>query len=258
MHQEGYLTDIWAEKAIEIINKQHTKPFFLVLTFNAPHWPWQGPGDKAYPAGVNEWKKGGSPEIYARMMKSLDSAVGRIVRAIDLLQAGNNTVIIFTSDNGGERYSDNGIYTGGKLSLWEGGIREPAFVRWTGKIRENSVTNQVASTFDWTATILSLAHARPDPKFPLDGMNIMPVLLEKKKEIHRTLYWRVFQRNKYKAMRDGDWKYLQDEKGNEYLFDLLTDPGEKNDLKEKYPRMFQRLKGKYSAWEKTMLTPIPL
>lgn len=258
IQQEGYTTDLWAEKAIEIIKRQHSKPFFLAVMFNAPHWPWQGPGDKPYPPGVANWTKNGSPEIYARMMKSLDSAVGRIVKTVDDLKPGNNTIIIFTSDNGGERYSDNGIYKGAKMSLWEGGIREPAFVRWKGKIKENSVTSQVTTTFDWTTTILSLAGAKAVPKFPLDGINIMPMLTGKKKEVDRTLYWRIFQRNQHKAMRDGKWKWLQDEKGNEYLFDLVNDSAEKNNLKEKFPQILLRLKNKYSEWEKTVLHPIPL
>jgi arylsulfatase A-like enzyme len=114
--------------------------------FNAPHWPWQAPGDKPYDDTV--WTKGGSPKVYAAMMKSLDDAVGNIVKTIDDLHLSNNTVIIFTSDNGGERYSDNGIYKSGKMNLWEGGIREPAFIRWNGKIKENSVTNQLATTMD--------------------------------------------------------------------------------------------------------------
>src|SRR5205085_8629140 len=108
------------------------------------------------------------------MMKGRDDAVGKTGRAGDFFGMTNNTVIIFTSDNGGERFSDNGIYKGKKMTLWEGGIREPAFVRWTGKIKENSVTSQVVGTMDWTATILSLAKAKPEPKFPLDGMNVMP------------------------------------------------------------------------------------
>jgi arylsulfatase A-like enzyme len=257
IHKDGYLTDIWAEKAIEIINKPHSKPFFLAIMFNAPHWPWQGPRDKAYPDTMR-LTSGGSPAIYAAMMKSLDDAVGRIVKATDDLKLANNTVIIFTSDNGGERYSDNGIYKGAKMSLWEGGIREPAFVRWPGKIRENSVTNQVTTTMDWTATILSLAGAKPDPKFPLDGIDIMPILIGKKKETDRTLYWRIFQRNQHKAMRDGKWKYLKDEKGNEYLFDLSNDPREVNNLKDQQQDIFNKLKMKYSEWEKTVLEPIPL
>lgn len=258
IEQPGYTTDLWADKAVELINKPHTKPFFLTVMFNAPHWPWQAPGAKPYPEGVDNWTKGGSAEIYAAIMRSLDSAVGRIVKAVDDHHLSSNTVIIFTSDNGGERYSDNGMFKGRKMSLWEGGIREPAFVRWTGKIKANSVTNQVATTFDWTATILSLAGAKQDPKFPLDGVDVMPVLTGKKKEFDRTIYWRIFQRQQHKAMRDGKWKWLQDEKGNEYLFDLNADPTENNNLKDQYKDLFERLRKKYQQWETTVLKPIPL
>lgn len=253
--KEGYITDLFMEKAIEVINRSHQKPFFLAVTFNAPHWPWQGPGDKPY---TTNWREGGSPATYAAMMKSLDEAVGKIVQAIDDAKLSNNTVIIFTSDNGGERFSDNGIYKEGKMSLYEGGIREPAFVRWSGKIKENSTSDQVVVTMDWTATILSLANASPDPNFPLDGIDIMPIMLGKEKEIERTLYWRIFQRRQHKAMRDGKWKYSKDEKGNEYLFDLSNDAKEDINLKGKQPGIFNELKNKYSEWEKTVLKPIAL
>jgi len=255
---EGYSTDLWSDKTVEIINEKHSQPFFISLMFNAPHWPWQGPTDKPYLPGFENWKNGGSMEVYASMMKSLDDAIGRIVKAVDDNKLSENTVIIFTSDNGGERYSDMGIYKGSKMTLWEGGIRVPAFVKWKGKIKENIVTNQVVTTMDWTATILALAAANQDPQFPLDGINIMPVILGKDKDVERTLFWRIFQRNQHKAMLDGKWKYLQDEKGNEYLFDLINDPSEKNDMKEKQPEIFLRLKNKYSEWEKTVLKPIPL
>jgi arylsulfatase A-like enzyme len=257
IEQPGYITDLWANKAIELITKEHTKPFFLTIMFNAPHWPWQQPGDKPYPEGFQNWTKGGSAEIYAGMMKSLDSAVGRIVNAVD--ENGlKNTVIIFTSDNGGERYSDNSPYKGKKMSLWEGGIREPAFVRWPGKIKENSKTSQVVTTMDWTATILSLAGGKADPKFPLDGMDILPILEGKMEEVDRTLYWRIFQRQQHKAMIEGKWKWLKDEKGNEYLFDLRADPTENHNLKDQYRDVHQRLKKKYQQWESKMLKPIPL
>ena len=255
--REGYMTDILTDRAVDIIKKAHNKPFFLCVTFNAPHWPWQAPGDKIYPHGFVNWAKGGSAQTYAAMMNSLDSAVGRIVKTIDDLNFANNTVIIFTSDNGGERYSDNGIYQGRKLTLWEGGIREPAFVRWTGKIKENSMTNQVVTTFDWTATILSLAHAKADRKYPLDGMDLTQVVTGEQKETDRTLYWRISQRRQNKAVRDGKWKWLQDEKGNEYLFDLISDPGETRDMKNNFPDMFQKLKKEFAGWEKKMLKPLP-
>ena len=254
----GYMTDILTERAVDIINRNHDKPFFLCVTFNAPHWPWQGPGDAVYPLGFRNWQLGGSAATYGSMMKSLDSAVGKIVKAVGDLNLSNNTVIIFTSDNGGEKYSDNGVYQGRKLTLWEGGIREPAFVKWTGTIKENSITNQVATTFDWTATILSLAHAKVDPKFPLDGMDLTDVITGRKNEVDRTLFWRISQRRQNKAVRDGKWKWLQDEKGNEYLFDLVSDPGEKNDVKNNFPETFEKLKKEYSRWEKKMLKPLPL
>src|SRR3569833_3891656 len=142
------------------------------------------------------------------------------------------------------------------MDLWEGGIREPAFIRWPGKISANASTNQVVTTTDRTASILALAGAKADPKFPLDGVNIIPVFLGQKKPFNRTLYWRVSQRNQNKAMRDGKWKWLQDEKGVEYLFDLETDPFEQHNLKEKEKDEFKKLKKMYQKWEASMLTPI--
>jgi arylsulfatase A-like enzyme len=257
VEEGGYLTDILSVKANEVIRRKHEKPFFLSLMFNAPHWPWQAPGDQPYP-DTTSWTAGGSPAIYAAMMKSLDDAVGSIMKTIEEQNLGNNTVIIFTSDNGGEKYSDMGIYKGKKMQLWEGGIREPAIVRWPGKIKANSTTNQVVTTMDWTATILALARAKPHAEFPLDGIDIMPVLQGKQKEVERALYWRIFQRQKHKAMRDGKWKWMQDEKGTEYLIDLETDPSEKNNLKDQCKDIFDKLRKKYLEWEAAMLTPIPL
>jgi arylsulfatase A-like enzyme len=255
--EKGYMTDLLLERAVDIISRHHSNPFFLCIMFNAPHWPWQARGDKVYLTGNENWRKGGSPEIYAAMVKCMDDAVGTIMKMLDDEELSDNTVVIFTSDNGGEKYSDMGKYSGGKPILKEGGIRVPAFIRWPGEIPVKSVTEQVAITMDWTATILTLANAKPDSKFPLDGINLMPVITGRKRPVTRTIYWRVFQRNQQKAIREGYWKYLKDEKG-EYLFDLLYDPGEKKDLKEKEKQVFERLKQKYSEWEKTVLQPVPL
>ena len=255
VYPQGYLTDLISEKAISYIRTKHEKPFFLVVNFNAPHWPWQGPNDKAYPDSV-EYRAGGSAETYAAMMKSLDDCVGKIMKAVDE-SAASSTIVIFTNDNGGERFSDNGGLSQSKGTLWEGGIRVPAFVRWPEKISAGSVTSQVSITMDWSATILTLAGAKAVKAFPLDGIDLMPVLTNKTKNIERTLYWRTFQRKKQKAIRMGDWKYLKDEKG-EYLFNLTNDQQEKNDLKEKNAAMFSKLKEKYAAWEKTVLQPLPL
>jgi arylsulfatase A-like enzyme len=255
--EKGYLTDLLMERAVDIIKRHHSQPFFLSLMFNAPHWPWQAPGDSVYPHGNAQWRAGGSSQVYAAMVKSMDDAVGIIMKILDDEELSDNTVVIFTSDNGGERYSDMGEYSGGKPILKEGGIKVPAFIRWPEKIPANSVTEQAAITMDWTATILALAKAKPNPKLPLDGIDLMPVCTGKKRPFARTFYWRVFQHNQQKAIRDGNWKYLKDEKG-EYLYNVYFDRGEKNDQKKNENQIFERLKQKYSEWEKTVLEPVAL
>lgn len=252
----GYLTDLFTQKTIEFLNKPHQKPFFLTLNYNAPHWPWQGPTDLPYEDTVN-YRKGGSPAVYAAMMKSLDDGIGILMKALDASGLSKTTIVIFTNDNGGERYSDNGGFSQSKMTLWEGGIRVPAFVCWPGKIEAGQVTQQAAITMDWTATILAAGGVAADKDFPLDGIDLMPHCRGKVKAADRTFYWRSFQRIKQNAVREGSWKYLKDE-GKEYLFDILKDPGEKSDLKESHPVIFQRLKKKFADWEKTVLAPIPL
>lgn len=256
VHTKGYLTDLITNKSIEFLERKQDKPFFLAVTYTAPHWPWQGRHDPAYPDTL-DFTQGGSASIYAEMMKILDDGIGKILETLDKKNLSSNTLIIFTNDNGGEKYSDNGGLSRMKMNLWEGGIRVPAIVRWPGKFPAGSVTGQVAITMDWSATILSAGGASEGKQFPLDGVDLIPVLAGKIKEVDRTLYWRTFQRTKQKATRESNWKYLQDEKG-EYLFDLSVDPAEKNDLKEKYPEIFKRLKTQYTAWESTVLEPVPL
>jgi arylsulfatase A-like enzyme len=110
---------------------------------------------------------------------------------------------------------------------------------------------------DWTATILKAGGAKANKKFPLDGIDLMPVLTSDKKIIERTLYWRTFQRDQQKAIRFGDWKYLKDTKG-EYLFNVANDAGEKTDLKTTEPATFDKLRKMYALWEKGVLAPMPL
>jgi arylsulfatase A-like enzyme len=239
---------------VELISKPQTKPFFLSLMFNAPHWPWQAPGDAAYHDSM-PWPEGGSPSTYAAMMQSLDNGIGKLMKALEEKKLAEQTIVIFTSDNGGERFSDMGPYKGRKMQLWEGGIRVPAFVKWIGKIKPNSTSDQVVTTMDWSATILALAGAKQPAAFPLDGMDLSKVLLKGEMNADRILYWRIYQRIDHKAMRDGKWKYLRDEKGNEYLFDLSSDPTETTNLREKELQVFQRLKQSYANWETTVLKP---
>ncbi|HEX6223075.1 MAG TPA: sulfatase-like hydrolase/transferase [Chryseolinea sp.] len=250
--RKGYLTDLFTEKALEIIQSKKSKPFFLALMYNAPHWPWQGPGDPPYPDTV-DFRKGGSPDTYAAMMKSLDNSIGRILQAMEAQKLLQNTLIIFTNDNGGEKYSNNGGFSKAKSTLWEGGIRVPAFVVWHGKIKPGSSTEQLAITMDWTKTILAAANSK-GPSSMSDGINLLPILTGKSKVIDRDLYWRTSQHRKQKAMRLGDWKWLVDDSG-EYLFNLKNDPGESNNLKDVEPKILTGMKSKYSVWEKNALPP---
>ena len=162
---------------------------------------------------------GGSRKIYASMMKSMDAGIGRVLKALERAKLERDTLVIFTSDNGGERYSYNWPFSFQKMYLFEGGTRVPAIVRWPGVIPAGRVTEQAAITMDWTATILAATGTAPDPSYPLDGENLMPVCTGERGLYDRSLFWRIAT---HAAARVGQWKYLQDEEG-EYLFDLSTD-----------------------------------
>ena len=260
IEREGYLTELFTERAVEFISRPRNGPFFLSLQYTAPHWPWQGPGDSTRQdtlSGWDRWVGGGSPEIYAEMVKSLDQGIGHVLKAVDATGLREKTLIIFTSDNGGEQYSSMGPFTGGKMELWEGGIRVPAMMRWPGIIRAGSETDQVVVSMDWTATILAAAEAEPDPNYPLDGMNLLPISSGETPTLPRTLWWRTSQRTNHHALRDGDWKFLKDGEA-EYLFNLAADPGEQHDVKEVQSELFQQLKRKFAAVASEMLEPVPL
>lgn len=252
---EGYLTDLLTDRAVQYVTRAHRQPFFLNLEYNAPHWPWQGPGDPPYPDSV-ALTSGGSPAVYARMVQRMDEGIGKILTGLRHAGHERDTLVIFSSDNGGERFSQMGPFSHGKMTLYEGGVRTPAFARWPGVIKPGGTTDQTAITMDWTATLLARAGARPDAAAPLDGVDLLPALTGAP-PVPRDLYWRIFQRARQKAIRSGDWKYLATEDG-EFLFDVKRDPGEKLDQKAQHGEVLAQLKVKYAAWERTVLAPIPL
>jgi len=246
--EEGYLTDLFTERAIRFITRKRARPFFLSLQYNAPHWPWEGPADKGIDHDHRPMTDGGSLSTYAEMVKSMDAGIGRVLKALASAGLERNTLVVFTSDNGGERYSFNWPFSFQKFNLWEGGIRVPAIVRWPGVVPAGKTTNQAAITIDWTATIVALAGAKPDPQYPLEGEDLMPVL--KGAQPHdRTLFWRLRTQD---AARMGKWKYLR-EAANEHLFDLSVDPGEKAELKQKHPDVFENIRTQYKKWNAQML-----
>lgn len=253
---EGYLTDLFTDRAVRIVSRNRAQPLFLNLQYNAPHWPWQGPGDPAYPDSLR-WTRGGSPETYARMIGSMDAGIGRVLEALHRRGMERDTLVIFTSDNGGERFSHMGPFSERKMTLYEGGIRVAALARWPGVIPPGTRADQVAVTMDWAATLLGLAGAHAQPAAPLDGIDLMPALTGTGAPAGRDLFWRISQRRSQKAMRSGDWKYLQTDAG-EFLFDLAADAGEKQDRKADQPAVLAQLKSKYAAWEREVLAPVPL
>jgi arylsulfatase A-like enzyme len=248
----GYLTDLLSDRAVAYIARKRSRPFYLSLHYTAPHSPWEGPEDAAIghtDHGPGPMTEGGSPRIYGSMMKAMDAGIGRVLKALKQANLERKTLVIFTSDNGGERYSFNWPFSFQKLFLWEGGIRVPAIVRWPGVVPAGRTTDQAAITMDWTATILSLSGTPADPAYPLDGEDLLPVCAGTKAVYDRTLFWRTRTRA---AARMGRWKYLSDPDG-EHLFDLSTDPGEKAELKTKHADVFQEMRSRYQAWNAQML-----
>src|SRR5438093_12441989 len=204
IHQSGYLTDLIGDRAISAINDyaKARQAFFIILHFNAPHWPWEGPGDEAESQRIRALADydGGSLETYARMVRQMDLQIGRVLQTLDAAGIANNTVVVFTSDNGGERFSDTWPFSGKKTELLEGGLRIPAIVRWPGRIRPGSTTEQVAISMDWFPTLLEIAGAAPDPSYPPDGMSLVPTLIQNSGPIPRKLFWR-YKANAQRAIR---------------------------------------------------------
>ncbi len=250
----GYLTDLLADKAIEelVAGARAATPLFVSLHFNAVHWPWEGPNDAGQSAAISEavHRDGGSLGKYREMLESLDRNVGRVLDAIGKLGLARDTLVIFTSDNGGERFSDMWPFTGMKGELLEGGIRVPVLASWPGRIPAGSRCEQLAVTHDWLPTLLAAAGAAPDSNYPSDGANLLPVLAGEAPLRERALYWR-YKANDQAAVRVGDWKYLR-LGGREHLFDVVADPRERVELRDTHPREFERLKRMYETWNAQM------
>lgn len=178
----GYVTDLFSQRAIDFLKKPHERPFYLSLHYTAPHWPWEGPNDielsKALIGQDNlqNWVNTGTAESYAAVMESLDNGIGRVLQALNEAGITDNTIVIFASDNGGEKFSNFGAFQGKKGNLYEGGIRVPTFIRWPGVIEPNQINEQVIITHDITATILAATGTNPDANYPLDGENLLPII----------------------------------------------------------------------------------
>ncbi|MFF0589907.1 sulfatase [Streptomyces sp. NPDC003781] len=260
-----YYTTVLTERAVEYVGRDHDRPWLLNLNFTTPHWPWLTEYDEDTGAAIADEVRsgnvlgallhndGGSVEKYREMVENLDASVGKVLAALRRSGQEENTVVVFASDNGGERFSYQWPLSGGKSELLEGGIRVPTVLRWPARVDGRQVSHEPVYSPDWTATLLELGGARPDPAYPLDGQSLAGYLLRGRELPERDLFWRV---RGNRALRRGDWKYYQDAQGRDHLYDLSADAREQADLAADRPELLAELK---AAWERTdrELLPYP-
>jgi arylsulfatase A-like enzyme len=189
------------------------------------------------------------------MVRAMDLQIGRVLQTLDSHGLADNTIVVFTSDNGGERFSDTWPFTGIKTELLEGGLRVPAMLCWPNAVAAGQVSEQVTMTMDWFPTLLEAAGVAPDPGHPPDGCSILPVLTGTRAVSPRRLFWR-YKTNAQRAARDGDFKYLKIRE-NTFLFNVADDPRERANLKTVLPEVFARMEIDWYAWNATMLPEIP-
>lgn len=256
---DGYLTDLISNKAVDWIDRIATgdAPFFLSLHYTAPHWPWETRDDKQLADEVKDnlfHLHGGNIHTYHRMIHHMDEGIGWVMDALRRHGKERDTLVVFTSDNGGERFSDNWPLVGGKMDLTEGGIRVPWIAHWPDAIAPGGVTEQQCMTMDWSATMLDAAGVKADAAHPLDGVSLLSMLRDPAKAFRRPLHWRMNHRGQ-RAMRDGNWKYLRVD-GHDYLFDIPSDERERANKAQREPQRLAQMREAWEAWNATM-PPIP-
>ncbi|HJZ30964.1 MAG TPA: sulfatase-like hydrolase/transferase [Hyphomicrobiaceae bacterium] len=255
VERHGYMTNLLGDRAVQTVESygKSKEPFLLSLHFTAPHWPWEGPDDEAESKRIRSiiHRDGGSQKTYAAMVQSLDINVGRVLQALDASGLASNTIVVFTSDNGGERFSNVWPFSGMKQELLEGGLRIPVIARWPGHFAPGSISNQVMITMDWMPTLLAAAGTAPDVAYPADGEDIEPITTGRALPHPRKLYWR-YKAGSQRAMREGNWKYLRIA-SNEFLFDVMQDPRERANLRDREQDVFDRMKTDWEAWNGSML-----
>jgi arylsulfatase A-like enzyme len=255
VRRPGYLTEILGDEAVRWIGIGQG-PFFLSLHFSAPHAPWVAPGDQAAAAGWTDTfdRNRGTLATFARMVMALDENGVTGLDEVDQLGLANYPLVVFTSDHGGDRFSDMWPLTGAKGELLEGGIRVPLILRWPAGLPAGVTSPQVMASMDFLPTLLAAAGGAPDPGSSPDGEDLLAVLRGLAPVRARRLFWRHRTADQA-AIRDGDWKYLR-LGGREHLFDLSRDERERADRKADEPQRFSALKSAYEAWNASML-PYP-
>ncbi|MEY4815925.1 MAG: Arylsulfatase [Verrucomicrobiota bacterium] len=243
-----YTTDAYADRSIDWIEKNKSKPWFLYLPFNAQHAPLQAPKKylERFPKITDEKR-----QLFAAMMASMDDAIGRVVGKIRALGQEENTLIFFIADNGGptaSTTSHNGPLRGFKMTTFEGGPRVPYIAQWKGKIPAGKTYDLPVMNLDVLPTAIIAAGGKTDPSWQLDGVDLMPYLTGKPtSRPHQTLYWRY---GPQWAIRHGDLKLVVSKggSGQPELYDLATDIGESKDLASAQPAKVKELQALWDKW----------
>lgn len=269
-----YLTDAITDRAVDFIEQNESRPFFLYLTHYAVHTPIQSKDSLTEKYQNKKPTTHHKNAKYAGMIESVDDSVGRVLQKLEELKLANNTLVIFFSDNGGHSgATKNHPLRGAKGMLYEGGIREPLLVKWPGVTKAGSKCDDVVIGIDLYPTLLDITKiAKPDD-VPLDGLSITPLLRDSSSSLVRdAVYWHFpaylqgkgdphggpFRTTPAGAIRSGDWKLIEwFETGRLELYNLAADLEESNDLSEKEPAKLKELHGKMKAWRDKVSAPIP-
>jgi arylsulfatase A-like enzyme len=267
----GYLTDVLTDRAVAFIRREKSRPFFLFLAYNAVHTPMQAPdAHLARFKGIADERR----RTYAAMMAAMDEGVGRTLEALRSEGLDENTLVFFFSDNGGPimpgttiNGSSNGPLRGSKRQTWEGGIRVPFVIRWTGRLAAGRVDSRPIVQLDVLPTALAAAGVEPKPEWKLDGVNLLPFLGGSLQQApHEALYWRLFG---HMAIRKGPWKLVktmdgpllaadtsQPDLSGAQLFNLADDVGETRDLAAAHPERVKELSADWLRWSGEMAKPL--
>jgi arylsulfatase B len=258
IQEATYLTDAFSREAVDFIQRQADKPFFLYLSYNAVHSPLQAPRDEVARFGhIQDIHR----RIFAGMLASLDDGVGRVLEALRASEVDSNTLVFFISDNGGptkELTSSNLPLRGGKGDLYEGGVRIPFLVKWPGKLPAGKVYRDPVLSLDVFATAAAAAAAPMPTGRPMDGVDLIPFLSgESDEPPHETLFWRLANKA---ALRSGDWKLVRSPRGRAnadwQLYNLADDIGESRDLADQMPERRDSLMAAWENFNAQMIEPV--
>ena len=253
---DEYLTDELSNEAVSFIERNSTKPFFLYLSYNAPHTPMQASEKylKRFDHIEDPLRK-----IYAAMVSAVDDGVGRVLDKLDELNLSENTLVFFLSDNGGatNNGSINTPLRDRKGSVYEGGMRVPFAFRWTGKVPAGVDYDYPISSMDILATMVKLTGVDIAPERPLDGVDLLPFVTGKKNgRPHQSLFWLKWDAQEG-AARLGDQKLvLLEKKNSQALYQLSEDIGEKNDVAETHSEDLDRMNTAFEAWREQLIEPV--